>query len=569
MPKARSKFAEAKGYTADIDAVDNKAVPREVLDYTKDVCQVQMDLWVEFKDDLYRKKGTVVSPHDLPSLKLFAEFIGESTPGVLDPSGKPTVQTVRNHFRRFVSGWNRKNHDAMISRDHTDSVTNDIKTRIRTKLGLSLMTRTRTYITLENYMYLERQLWENDPHDYVHEAYRVFISAKLKDHLYTPARLGELSEGSTRRKTGEGLRYRDTVLLVAWKNGRPELRRSLKREFAKGMHNKPGQRPNHILYEDLPDQLLVVQPMVFSLAMFLAAGAIKRCKTIEQVLAVVPPKDGRQWVFEWEEHVLDWPIYPEVSADGPVWQKIQSGSSFNTQLAGLSDRAGLQERVQVHSGRREAILKATENGYSNDELLKFAAHTNQVTRTRDYISSICSVDGQGSFLGTELRRDTAEDFRSATVRRNPELLLSLPAKEQDELQGRRDYVDVVDAIESLTRQINALSSMAAIDSLKSQRAELYERRRRLEHEELLKIRKTQERFHPSDRPESFHVDQHRTRFSRLRHMMPSRSQLADLLFLKAPLRSPEGVMAIEHLISLIKDPCRVAYQPPLQPLHGT
>lgn len=39
---------------------------------------------------------------------------------------------------------------------------------------------------------------------------------------------------------------------------------------------------------------------------------------------------------------------------------------------------------------------AVENGYSNDELLKFAAHTNQITRTRDYLSSICSVDGQAS-----------------------------------------------------------------------------------------------------------------------------------------------------------------------------
>ncbi|KAM7219592.1 hypothetical protein V8F06_004973 [Rhypophila decipiens] len=498
MPKARSaaekrEYAEAKGYKADINAVDNKAVPREALAYTEDVCQVQMDF-----------------PHDLQSLKLFAELIGESTPGVLDRSGKPTVQTVRNHFRRFVLCWNRKNPNAIISRDHTDSVTNiisneskDIKTRIKIKLGLSSLTRTKTFITLENYMYLERQLWENDPYDYVHEA------------------------------------HRDTVLLVVWKNGRPELRRGLKREFAKVMHNKPGQRPNHILYEDLPDQLLVVQPMVFSLAVFLAAGAIKRYKTIEQVLEV--------WVFDWEEDVLGWPIYPEVSADGPVWEKIQSGSSFNSQLAGAPDRAGLQDRVQVHSGCREAILKVTENGYSNDELLKFAAHTNQVTRTRDYISSICSVDGQGSFLGTELRRDTAEDFRSATVRRNPELFLSLPVKEQDELQERSDYLEVVNAFESLTRQINAASSMAAIDSLK---------KLRLEQEELVKARKAQERVHPSDRIESFHVDKHRTRFSRLRQMMPSRSQLADLLFLKAPLRSPEGVMAIKHLIGLIKDPCK-------------
>jgi hypothetical protein len=31
-------------------------------------------------------------------------------------------------------------------------------------------------------------------------------------------------------------------MLVAWKDGEPELRYSLKREFAKGMHDKEPQR---------------------------------------------------------------------------------------------------------------------------------------------------------------------------------------------------------------------------------------------------------------------------------------------------------------------------------------
>jgi hypothetical protein len=62
-------------------------------------------------------------------------------------------------------------------------------------------------------MYLERQLWQNDGHEYVHEAYRVFISGKLKCHVYTPARLGEVSEGSTRKGTGHGLRYRVRFLV--------------------------------------------------------------------------------------------------------------------------------------------------------------------------------------------------------------------------------------------------------------------------------------------------------------------------------------------------------------------
>ena len=108
-------------------------------------------------------------------------------------------------------------------------------------------------------MITERQIWERDGHEYVHDGYRVLISGKLKCHVFTPARLGEISEGSTRRRTGKGLRYKvsivlilyfisrliylkDTVMLVAWKDGEPELRYSLKREFAKGMHDKEPQR---------------------------------------------------------------------------------------------------------------------------------------------------------------------------------------------------------------------------------------------------------------------------------------------------------------------------------------
>lgn len=178
-----------------------------------------------FKADLFNKDGTIASPYCLQSLKLFAEFIGKSTPGILDPSGKPTVQTVRNHFRNFVSGWNLEHPESIISYDHKTSVTNISSAIIllwlltltsqkiskqgsKKKLGLSEMTRPKTFLTLEIYIYLERQLWENDSHDYVHEAYRVFISTKLKCHLYTPARLGEVSEGSTRRNTGKGLRYK-------------------------------------------------------------------------------------------------------------------------------------------------------------------------------------------------------------------------------------------------------------------------------------------------------------------------------------------------------------------------
>lgn len=79
---------------------------------------------------------------------------------------------------------------------------------MKIKLGLSTAIREKTYLTLENYMYMERQLWQSDGYEYVHEAYRVFVSAKLKLHVYTPARIGEISEGTTRRGTDNGLRYK-------------------------------------------------------------------------------------------------------------------------------------------------------------------------------------------------------------------------------------------------------------------------------------------------------------------------------------------------------------------------
>lgn len=66
------------------------------------------------------------------------------------------------------------------------------------------------------------------------------------------------------------------------------------------------------------------------------------------------------------------------------------------------------------------------NGYSNDELMKFAAHATQMTLTRDWISSITAVDGLASFLRLPLRSYQAGNLRSMTVGRNLKLLVCLP-----------------------------------------------------------------------------------------------------------------------------------------------
>ena len=57
-------------------------------------------------------------------------------------------------------------------------------------------------------------------------------------------------------------------MIVAWKDGQPELRYSLKREFAKGMHDKEAQRcilgrDSQIAIVSLTDVWIIGQPIFF------------------------------------------------------------------------------------------------------------------------------------------------------------------------------------------------------------------------------------------------------------------------------------------------------------------
>ena len=82
--------------------------------------------------------------------------------------------------------------------------------------------------------------------------------------------------------------------------------------------------------------------------------------------------------------------------------------------------------------------------------MKFAAHRNSKTLVGHYLDDMSNVDGAATFLGLEPRRDLIEDFRSASMRRNPNLRHSLLAKNLDELKQRRDYIDLCEQIENLS-----------------------------------------------------------------------------------------------------------------------
>jgi Protein of unknown function (DUF3435) len=212
---------------------------------------------------------------------------------------------------------------------------------------------------------------------------------------------------------------------------------------------------------------------------------------------------------------------------------------------------------------------AIDGGYSLGQVMKFAAHRNSKTLVGHYLDDMSNVDGAAAFLGLEPRRDLIEDFRSASMRRNPDLRHSLPAKNQDELEQRRDFIDLYEQIEHLSAQITAAITEEERKKLKAQRRHVYNQRQKLINEELKNYRRTQQRVYTTQCEVDNQGEWHRSYFDRVvRHMVPERDRLAYTLPLAAPLRSLEGISALRDLIALRTNDSRVAYQEVLRPISG-
>ena len=64
--------------------------------------------------------------------------------------------------------------------------------------------------------------------------------------------------------------------------------------------------------------------------------------------------------LEWKRDMLSKPFLQRINSAGPTG-KIGSAGSFNKSLGDWSERAGFEDRVRVHDGQREALIKADGN----------------------------------------------------------------------------------------------------------------------------------------------------------------------------------------------------------------
>ena len=64
--------------------------------------------------------------------------------------------------------------------------------------------------------------------------------------------------------------------------------------------------------------------------------------------------------MEWADAVLDDPVFPEFSADGPT-KKVKNESAWGQQCSDWAKRSGFLEGLGLHAPRRESLTKAIGN----------------------------------------------------------------------------------------------------------------------------------------------------------------------------------------------------------------
>ncbi|KAF1346306.1 hypothetical protein EJ07DRAFT_145073, partial [Lizonia empirigonia] len=339
---------------------------------------------------------------------------------------------------------------------------------LKNKIPLCSAKKKPTFLTIDNFIHMQKLFWERDYHTYTHEGVRVCLAGLLNLHCYSSARVNELCMAT----------YKDIVCMVAWTSGEPELKLAFKREFAKAMQNTD-KKPLHPLYERLnPMPPLFAHGLMFLLPIFIKSQAFRDFKTIEDIFAARPRPDEQYWIMEWDDRVLMDPVFPEMSASGPI-NKPKNPNSWGSQCSKWAVRAGFPQGMGLHAVRREALIKVDDGGYSLGQVMKFAGHRNASTLVGHYLDDMSNVDGAASFLGLDARRDITEDFRSATMLRNPDLPLSLPTEMLELLRQKPEYESLTKSIYEIKWQIKTAKDSTLGQTLQKQIDRLYYQRRKL------------------------------------------------------------------------------------------
>ena len=115
--------------------------------------------------------------------------------------------------------------------------------------------------------------------------------------------------------------------------------------------------------------------------------------------------------------------------------------------------------------------------------MKHSRYKDPRTFGENYQPNNAGTDLQGGYFDGKLRSIVSDRFQGLTLHRNPELLQTLPARKQYELENTPEYTTLEDEIE-------ALAPKAKTDQpINERRGAMLAEKRKLVTEELLKCQK--------------------------------------------------------------------------------
>jgi hypothetical protein len=203
--------------------------------------------------------------------------------------------------------------------------------------------------------------------------------------------------------------------------------------------------------------------------------------------------------------------------------------------------------------------------------MKFGGHTDPNVFFHSYMDGTSTVDGQTNIFGGKRRTVHIDAFRGLSLQYNPQRLHSLPAKVEDDLSHRPDFIKINKELATIGGQLQKLeiSESGKDREIRNRRQTLYLARNKLMSDELRQWQAIQPQkiVLEGARPEPS-VGQRSNFFNRVRFLDPPRDRLASSLFKHVSLRSPQGREALRDMITLCRENPQVAYRPSLQPENG-
>ncbi|KAL2054829.1 hypothetical protein ABVK25_005133 [Lepraria finkii] len=217
---------------------------------------------------------------------------------------------------------------------------------------------------------------------------------------------------------------------------------------------------------------LFANPVLPLLAIALADRAFQEYATFEEIEAIPPPVDRSLYHLRIKKDMVRIPFFQIVSADRPTG-KIQGAGSFSNRTVDLGYHAGYEENIGIYNIRRETLVKADDNRYSISERIKFAGYNNPDTFFGSHAPELSTVNSIVSYWNKKRRTVYLEGFRGLSLYYYPQLLQSLPAKVEADLNNYPDFISISEEIEILGEKLRGITTKDKAQPAQARQEELY------------------------------------------------------------------------------------------------